>query len=170
MTRWLSLLFQAGGAFPRRGSEDPVIDSAAGREAVSFAQRFFEERWVPANDSIKSATYASDTWYRQGSPWCGRVRSRSRTPRRPSTSLDRDLRATAGARGSDFGGNALVATAQTTKPDLAASFLDFITRRPQMRDFCERASLLPTRATSSTAACGSGFVRSSPERSSTRRR
>lgn len=146
VTRWLSLLFQAGGAFLDADQKTPVIDSAAGREAVSFAQRFFEERWVPANDSIKSATYASDTWYRQrvAMVWSGAFQ----IPDAAQT-LDFPWTATYAPRqergGSDFGGNALVATAQTTKPDLAASFLDFITRRPQMQDFCERASLLPTR-------------------------
>ncbi|WP_144751507.1 ABC transporter substrate-binding protein [Curtobacterium pusillum] len=146
VTRWLSLLFQADGAFLGKDQRTPAIDSAAGREAVSFAKRFFAERWVPANDSIKSATYASDTWYRQrvAMVWSGAFQ----IPDAAST-LDFPWTATFAPRrdrgGSDFGGNALVATAQTTKPDLAASFLDFITRREQMQDFCERASLLPTR-------------------------
>lgn len=101
---------------------------------------------MPANDSVKSATYASDTWYRQrvAMVWSGAFQ----IPDAAST-LDFPWTATYAPRrdrgGSDFGGNALVATAQSQKPDLAASFLDFVTRRPQMQDFCERASLLPTR-------------------------
>lgn len=48
--------------------------------------------------------------------------------------------------GGDFGGNALVATAQTQQPELAAAFLEFVTDADPMRDFCRGASLLPTRA------------------------
>ncbi len=146
VTRWLSLLFQADGAFLERDQRTPAIDSAAGRRAVSFAQRFFTERWVPQNDSVKSATYASDTWYRQrvAMVWSGafQVPDAASTLDFPwtATFAPRDVRG-----GSDFGGNALVATAQTTKPDLAASFLDFVTRKDQMQEFCEGASLLPTR-------------------------
>lgn len=146
VTRWLSLLFQADGAFLGSDQRTPRIDSAAGRDAVAFAKRFFSEGWVPANDSVKSATYASDTWYRQrvAMVWSGAFQ----IPDAAST-LDFPWTATYAPRrdrgGSDFGGNALVATAQSQKPDLAASFLDFVTRRPQMQDFCERASLLPTR-------------------------
>ncbi|KQO61502.1 ABC transporter substrate-binding protein [Curtobacterium sp. Leaf261] len=146
VTRWLNLLFQADGAFLETDQKTPAIDSAAGREAVAFAQRFFDERWVPKNDSIKSATYASDSWYSEtvAMVWSGGFQ----IPDAAKT-LDFEWTAIPAPRkvrgGSDFGGNALVATAQTTKPDLAASFLDFVTRREQMRDFCARASLLPTR-------------------------
>ena len=38
---------------------------------------------------------------------------------------------------SDFGGNALVATAGTERPEAAAAFLDHLTRRQPMLDFCE---------------------------------
>ena len=45
----------------------------------------------------------------------------------------------------DFGGNALVATSKAKDPALVASFLEHLTAAEQMRDFCARASLLPTR-------------------------
>ncbi|MEH0111096.1 sugar ABC transporter substrate-binding protein [Tersicoccus sp. MR15.9] len=146
VTRWLSLLFQSDGAFLGPDQRTPAIDSAAGRDAVAFAQRFFTERWVPANDSIKSSTYAVDSWYAGtvAMVWSGAFQ----IPDAAKT-LDFDWTAAVAPRrargGSDFGGNALVATAQTTKPDLAASFLDYITRKDQMQEFCSRASLLPTR-------------------------
>ena len=47
--------------------------------------------------------------------------------------------------GGDFGGNALVATAGTKKPEMAAKFLDFMTQDEPQRDFCAGSSLLPTR-------------------------
>ena len=48
--------------------------------------------------------------------------------------------------GSDFGGNALVATkAAAGKAALIAEFFDHVTQEAQQRAFCEGASLLPTR-------------------------
>lgn len=47
--------------------------------------------------------------------------------------------------GGDLGGTCLVATAGTSQPELAASFLTFLTEREPMRDFCAVSSLLPTR-------------------------
>jgi ABC-type glycerol-3-phosphate transport system substrate-binding protein len=147
VTRWLNLLFQADGSFLGSDQRTPTIDSAAGRATVDFSKRFFSERWVPTNDSIKSATYASDTWYRQRAAmvWSGAFQ----IPDAAKT-LDFEWTATYAPRrvrgGSDFGGNALVATkAAGAKAELIASFFDHVTQEAQMRTFCEGASLLPTR-------------------------
>jgi multiple sugar transport system substrate-binding protein len=146
VTRWLSLLFQADGRFLSKNLVEPAIDSPAGSAALDFSRSFFTQNFVPPNDTIKSATYASDTWYSQTSAmvWSGAFAIPDATK-----TLDFEWGATFAPRnergGGDFGGNALVATANTTNPELAAAFLAFVTESAQMRDFCQTASLLPTR-------------------------
>ncbi len=101
---------------------------------------------MPANDSIKSTTYAADSWYAQTTAMV--FSGAFQIPDAAST-LKFEWGATFAPRkdraASDFGGNALVATAKTTKPQLAASFLDYVTQTAQMKTFCAGASLLPTR-------------------------
>jgi len=146
VTRWLSLLFQADGRFLAEDLVAPTIDSKAGTAAIDFAKSFFERKFVPANDSVKSTTYAADLWYSQtaamafGGAFMIPDADKTLDFAWGATFAPRKVRA-----GSDFGGNALVATAKTTKPDLAAKFLDSITQADSMRDFCASASLLPTR-------------------------
>ncbi len=146
VTRWLSWLFQSDGRFLNDDLTAPAIDSDAGRAAVDFTKSFFERKWVPANNSVKSTTYASDTWYAQTAAmtWGGAFL----VPDADAT-LDFEWGATYAPRnvrgGSDLGGNALVATAGTAKPELATAFLDFMTQPESMKDFCSRSSLLPTR-------------------------
>lgn len=146
VTRWLSLLFQADGRFLAEDLIAPAINSKAGAAAVDFAKSFFDRKLVPPNDSVKSTTYAADLWYSQTVAMV--FGGAFMIPDATST-LDFAWGATFAPRkvrgGSDFGGNALVATAKTTKPDLAAAFLDSITQADSMRDFCASASLLPTR-------------------------
>ena len=146
VTRWLSLLFQAGGAFLDVDQKTPLIDSDAGREAVDFSTSFFEKGFVPSNNTIASSSYASESWFSQSVAmvWSGAFQ----IPDAESTASF-DWTATFAPRnvrgGSDFGGNALVATAQTAQPELATAFLEFVTNADQMESFCRDASLLPTR-------------------------
>ncbi|SEQ02200.1 ABC transporter substrate-binding protein [Microlunatus flavus] len=147
VTRWLSLLFQADGRFLAEDLKSPAIDSAAGRAAVDLSKRFFTEKLVPANDSVKSTTYAADTWYSQTSAmvWGGAFMlpdaDKTATFEWGATYAPRKVRG-----GGDFGGNALVATAKAKDPGLAARFLAFATEAEQQKTFCVGASLLPTRA------------------------
>jgi len=146
VTRWLSLLFQADGRFLNENLKDPAIESNAGAAALEFSSSFFRNNFVPPNNNVKSATFASDTWYSQTSAmvWSGAFAIPDAT-----NTLDFEWGATFAPRnergGGDFGGNALVATAETAHPELAAAFLAFVTDDTQMRDFCQTASLLPTR-------------------------
>ncbi|WP_375430716.1 ABC transporter substrate-binding protein [uncultured Friedmanniella sp.] len=146
VTRWLSLLFQADGRFLAEDLTKPAIDSSAGRAALDFSRSFFNNLFVPPNDSVKSTTYAADMWYSQTTAMV--FGGAFMIPDAAST-LDFEWGATFAPRkvrgGGDFGGNALVATAASKKPDLAAKFLDFVTSADAMRDFCVGASLLPTR-------------------------
>ena len=138
-------MFQAGGAFLAPDQVTPAIDSDAGRAAVTFTQSFFTNKWVPANDSVKSTSLAADIWSAQTSAmvWSGAFAIPD------NDKLGFEWGATFAPRkargGSDFGGNALVATAKTGQPELAAKFLDFVTQADAMRTFCAGASLLPTR-------------------------
>lgn len=146
VTRWLSLLFQADGRLLESDQRTPAIDSQAGRDTVAFTKSFFTESYVPANDSIKSSTYAQDSWYAGtvAMTWGGAFA----IPDADATA-DFDWGVTWAPRnkrgGGDFGGNALVATKQAKDPELTAAFLAFVTQTEQMKDFCQRASLLPTR-------------------------
>lgn len=146
VTRWLSWLFEADGRFLTEDLTAPAIDSDAGREAVAFTSSFFTEGLVPANNSIRSSTYASDSWFDGTVPMV--FAGAFLIPDAEST-LQSEWAATFPPRNvrsaSDFGGNALVATAATEVPELAAQFLAFVTEAEQMQPFCERASLLPTR-------------------------
>ena len=146
VTRWLTWLFEADGRFLAEDLTTPAINSAAGQAAVDYTKSFFPNKFVPANDSIKSTTYAADSWYAQTTAMV--FSGAFQIPDAAST-LKFEWGATFAPRknraASDFGGNALVATAKTTKPQLAASFLDYVTQTAQMKTFCEGASLLPTR-------------------------
>jgi len=146
VTRWLSLLFQADGRFLDENLKNPTLNSEAGSAAVNFSSSLFAKNFVPPNNTIKSSTYASDAWYAQATAmvWSGAFAIPDAT-----NTLDFEWGATFAPRnvrsGGDFGGNALVATAGTANPELAAAFLDFVTNEAQMLDFCQSSSLLPTR-------------------------
>jgi multiple sugar transport system substrate-binding protein len=146
VTRWLSLLFEADGRFLAEDLLTPAINSAAGKAAVDFSKSFFPRRFVPPNSSVKSTTYAADIWYSQtaamtfGGAFLIPDAAKSLDFDWGATYAPRDVRAA-----GDFGGNALVATAGTRNPGLAAKFLDFMTQPDPMRSFCAGSSLLPTR-------------------------
>ncbi len=146
VTRWLSWLFEANGRFLAPDLIKPAIDSAAGRLAVDFTKNFFTQHFVPPNSSVKSSTLAADLWYSQTTAM---VSSGAFAIPDATKNLTFEWGATFSPRksrsASDFGGNALVATASTKQPALAASFLDHMTQQEQMSTFCAGASLLPTR-------------------------
>jgi multiple sugar transport system substrate-binding protein len=147
VTRWLSWLFEADGRFLSEDLRTAAIDSDAGRAAVEFTQGFFRKDLVPPNSSVKSSTYAADLWY-----------SGTTAMNFGGAFLVPDATSTAGFEwgvtfpprnvrsAGDFGGNALVATKGVEDPALVARFLDHVTQKQQMQDFCAGASLLPTRA------------------------
>lgn len=146
VTRWFSWLFQAGGRFLDEDLTTPAIDSDAGREALEFTKSFFPRRMVPENNSVKSTTFASETFFSETAAmtFAGTFLLPDAASVPPfevgATFQPRNERG-----GSDLGGNPLVATAATTKPELAAQFLAFLTEREVMLDFCTASSLLPTR-------------------------
>lgn len=145
VTRWLSWLFQAGGRYLGDDLTTPAIDSPEGRAALDFTKSFFEKDFVPANSSVKSSTYASDSFYSETAAmlFAGNFLLPDVEGLADfewgATYMPRNVR---GA--SDLGGNALVATASTEKADLAAQFLAFMVSEEQMRDFCAATTELPT--------------------------
>lgn len=143
--RWLSWLFQADGALLEEDGVTPAIDSAEGAKALDFTKSFFENNWVPPTSSVKSSGYADSVFAEQqaamafvGSflvPDMEYFNEFEWT----ATFMPRDER---GA--TDLGGNALVATAETDNPDLAAEFLKFMVAEENMQTFCEQTMELPT--------------------------
>lgn len=146
VTRWLSWLFESDGRFLSQDLTSAAIDSPAAREAVEFTQSFFTKKFVPPNTSVKATTLAADVFYSQTAAMT--FGGAFLVPDATST-LDFEWGATFPPRNKrsagDFGGNALVATSKVKDPKLVASFLEHMTAAEQMRDFCSRASLLPTR-------------------------
>jgi multiple sugar transport system substrate-binding protein len=146
VTRWLSWLFQADGRFLDEALKAPAIDSEAGRAAVDFTKGFFTKGLVPKNSSLKSSTYASDLFFSEtvAMTFAGAFllpdAAKLAKFEWGATFSPRNKRG-----GGDLGGNALVATAKTTKGELAAKFLTFMTEQQTMNDFCATSSLLPTR-------------------------
>ncbi|MCJ1687039.1 sugar ABC transporter substrate-binding protein [Rathayibacter sp. VKM Ac-2927] len=144
--RWLSWLFEADGALLEEDGTTPAIDSEAGAKALDFTKSFFENDWVPPTSSVKSATYA-DSFFTEQSVAMSFVGSFLV----PDVDNLADFEWTAtpmpvDARGAtDLGGNALVATAETDNPDLAAEFLSFMTEAENMAEFCAATNELPTR-------------------------
>ena len=146
VTRWLSWVFEADGSFLQPDLLTPTIASAAGTAAVDYTKAFFPQRFVPPNSSVKSSTLAADLWNSQTTAM---VSSGAFAIPDATKNLTFEWGATFSPRNkrqaSDFGGNALVATAKTAQPALAAQFLDFMTGQEPMETFCAGASLLPTR-------------------------
>ena len=98
-----------------------------GQKALDYTKSFFDNNWVPPTSSPKATTYADSLFAEQttamafvGSflvPDMDYFNEFEWT----SVPMPRDVR---GA--TDLGGNALVATAGTDNPDLAAEFLKFM--------------------------------------------
>jgi ABC-type glycerol-3-phosphate transport system substrate-binding protein len=51
----------------------------------------------------------------------------------------------AGGAASDLGGNAVVVTTQSKRPDAAAAFAKFLVTPENMKLFCEQTTVLPSR-------------------------
>lgn len=147
-SRWLSWLFQAGGRLLNEDLSAAAIDSDAGRRALQTTRDLYERGLVPANSTPKSSIYADDAFV-------GGVTAMGALGNFVLPSVDvavgsrfewsatfhpRDVRAA-----SDLGGNALVAAAQTPRPEMAAEFLRFMMEPENQKSFCEETVELPTR-------------------------
>jgi multiple sugar transport system substrate-binding protein len=147
--RWASFVYQAGGSLLTKDLTKSAVDSDAGHRAMEFSKRFFDEKWVPANNTIKTTVYSDNFFLNQTVPMTfigdflvpelADEKNGYQGGEWATTYMPRDQ-----AAASDLGGNAIVATRDTANPELAAAFLKFLVEEEQMRDFCQRANELPT--------------------------
>lgn len=147
--RWSSFVYQAGGSLLSDDLTKPAIPSAASRKALEFTKGFFEKKWVPANNTIKTTVYSDNFFLNQTVPMTfigdflvPEIADKANGYQGgewATTFLPQDETAAA-----DLGGNAIVAWKGTENPDLAAAFLKFLVSEDAMKRFCELATELPT--------------------------
>ena len=153
--RWLSWHYQAGGTVLTEDLKESAFKSDAATKALDFTKSFFQNKWVPDTNTVKTSKY-SDDFFRSNlvamtfvgdflvpalaDPASGYKGQWA------ATYLPRDKGAAA-----DLGGNAIVARKDTKNPDLAAAFLKFLVAEDQMKYFCEQAIELPTLKSLATA-------------------
>ena len=121
-----------------------MFPSEPGTRALDFTRDFFEQKFVPANDSTKSNTYA-DTTFTSGLTAMV-VANQSVLAEFEAlhfdwgvTFLPQDKRGAA-----ELSGNALVASKAGKHTDLAVDFLKFMASEDSMSEFCRSALELPT--------------------------
>lgn len=147
--RWSSFLYQAGGSLLTPDLKKVALPSAAGRKAMDYTKSFFDKKWVPANNTIKTTVYSDNFFLNQTVPMTfigdflipgiADPKDGYKGGEWGTTYMPRDKEAA-----SDLGGNAIVARKDTKNPELAAAFLKFLVSEDAMRYFCEQAIELPT--------------------------
>jgi multiple sugar transport system substrate-binding protein len=116
---------------------------------MDFTKSFFDKKWVPATNTIKTSTYSDNFFLNQTVPMTfvgdflvpelADPKSGSKGGSWGATYMPQDK-----STASDLGGNAIVALKSTKNPDLAAAFLKFLVSEDVMKYFCEQAVELPT--------------------------
>jgi multiple sugar transport system substrate-binding protein len=146
--RWLSWLFEAGGALLGPDLKTPAVDTDAGRKAVDFTKSFFTNDWVARNTSVKSTTYP-DGVFIAGTVAMAFAGSflvpfiDTNVKKKPfeygSMPQPRDV-----ASATDLGGNAIVAAKDGKNTEAALKFLEFVVTEEQQKLYCEATGQLPT--------------------------
>jgi multiple sugar transport system substrate-binding protein len=146
--RWLSWLYQAGGTLLDGSQTKCVLPSDAGTKALDFTKSFFDKKWVPAANSIKTKTYSDNFFLSKTVPmsfvgdFLVPELADTKTGYRgnwSATFMPQDK-----GTASDLGGNAIVARKDVKNPDLAAAFLKHLVSEDAMKYFCEQSVELPT--------------------------
>jgi multiple sugar transport system substrate-binding protein len=147
--RWSSFVYQAGGSLLNADLTKPAVPSAAATKALDFTRGFFEKKWVPANNTIKTTVYSDNFFLNQTVPMTfigdflvpeiADTVNGYQGGEWGTTFMPQDVSAA-----SDLGGNAIVAWKGTANPDLAATFMKFLVSEDAMKRFCELATELPT--------------------------
>jgi len=147
--RWSSFLYQAGGSLLTADLKKAAIPSAAATKAMDFTKSFFDKKWVPANNTVKTTVYSDNFFLNQTVPMTfigdflipelADPKDGYKGGEWGTTFMPRDKSAA-----SDLGGNAIVARKDTKNPELAAAFLKFLVSEDSMKYFCEQAIELPT--------------------------
>lgn len=147
--RWLNWLHQAGGTLLNEDLSESVVPSEAATKALDFTKSFFDQKWVPATNTVKGAKYSDEFFNAKTVPMSFVADFSIPYLADPKTGYKGDWAVTYMPRdaeaASDLGGNAIVANADTENPDLAAAFLKFVASEEQMKYFCEQSIELPTR-------------------------
>ena len=145
--RWLTWLFEAGGALLGPDLKSAAIDSDAGRKTVDFTSGFFKNGWVAKNTSVKSTTYP-DSAFISGTvamAFAGSflvpgintgVKKKFEYGAMPQP---RDV-----AASTDLGGNAVVAPKAGKNTEAATKFLQYLVSEDAMRTYCQATNQLPT--------------------------
>lgn len=145
--RWLTWLFEAGGALLGPDLKSSAIDSDAGRKALDFTTGFFKNGWVAKNSSVKSTTYP-DAAFQSGTvamAFAGSflVPSIDREVKKKfeygAMPQPRDV-----AASTDLGGNAVVAAKSGKNTAAATKFLEYLVTEDAMRTYCQATNQLPT--------------------------
>ena len=147
--RWLSWLYQAGGTLLTSDLTKCALPSDAATTALNYTKGFFDKKWVPANNTIKTSVYSDNFFLNQTVPMTFIGDFLVPELADPKTGYKGgDWGATympqSTGAASDLGGNAIVAVKNTKNPDLAAAFLKFLVSEDAMKYFCEQAVELPT--------------------------
>lgn len=147
--RWSSFLYQAGGRLLTPDLKKSALPSAPAVRAMDFTKSFFDKKWVPANNTVKTSLYADNFFlsHNVAMAFVGNFLVPDLVD--PSkgykgghwgaTYLPRDKAAAA-----ELGGNAIVVLESSKNKELAAAFCRFIVQEDMMKYFCEQATELPT--------------------------
>jgi ABC-type glycerol-3-phosphate transport system substrate-binding protein len=144
--RWLNWLYAAGGSLYNADTTQTTLDSPEARRTLDMFKTWFDEDLCPANTSIKGQyvdlIFPAQTiaMISAGSFLVPTLETDVTRFEYGATYLPQDA-----GMSTDLGGNAVVATQQTEKPELAAKFLEFLGNQKNMKSFCEATNLLPTR-------------------------
>lgn len=144
--RWLNWLYPAGGSLYDSGATKATVDSAEARRTLDMFKTWFDEGLCPDNTSLKGSyvdlIFPAQTiaMISAGSFLVPTFETDVTRFEYGATYLPQDR-----GMSTDLGGNAVVATQLTEKPELAARFLEFLVNEKNMKRFCEATNLLPTR-------------------------
>jgi ABC-type glycerol-3-phosphate transport system substrate-binding protein len=144
--RWLNWLYAAGGSLYNSDATRTTVDSPEARKTLDMFKTWFEEDLCPDNTSLKGSyvdlIFPAQTiaMISAGSFLVPTLEADVTRFEYGTTYLPQDV-----GMSTDLGGNAVVATQQTEKPELAAKFLEFLVNQKNMKRFCEATNLLPTR-------------------------
>ncbi len=146
--RWFNWLWQSGGRALSADGGSVVLDSPQARETLAFTKSFYDRALMPKNMIVKTSN-TPDLVFPSGKismAFVGDfllpdINTRAKDMEFGATFLPRG----AGGAASDLGGNAVVVTTQSKNPDAATAFAKFLVTPENMKLFCEKTTVLPSR-------------------------
>jgi ABC-type glycerol-3-phosphate transport system substrate-binding protein len=144
--RWLNWLYQAGGTMIDDGGTQATLDSAETVRTLDFFKTWYEEELYPRSLSPKGS-YPDEIFPsgQFGLLFTGDFLLADLTKNVKKFDIGAMPLPKDAAAATDLGGNALVATADSKLPELAAKFVEFMVSEEEMKRFCVKAGTLPTR-------------------------